>query len=61
MNRTNILLDIESYEDFWRYCKVCPQFRIGCAVSCELRKHLKIPPHGSQYRFQGTTFGRSTE
>lgn len=27
----------------------CPNFKLGCAVDCVLRKRFKIPPHGSKY------------
>ncbi|MBS7657098.1 MAG: hypothetical protein QXI71_02160 [Candidatus Bathyarchaeia archaeon] len=42
-----------TYEDFWCYCKLCCDFKQGCAGDCEMRKQLKLPPHGRQYRFSG--------
>ena len=33
-----------------RYCQdECPDFKLGCAAECKIRKHFKIPPHGEKY------------
>jgi len=51
MSDCNVLLSFKTYEEFWRYCFCqCQNFKVGCAVSCELRKRLRIPPHGRSYK-----------
>ena len=33
-----------TYEEFWDFClNKCPNFKLGCAKTCELRKALKSP------------------
>jgi|GEM_PF-3866517 len=44
---------IKTFDGFWRLCKACAEFKLGCAMNCELRKKLGLPPHGSLYRFHG--------
>jgi len=46
-------MQIKRYEDFWRLCENCPNFHFGCALKCELRIRLKLPPHGPKYVFSG--------
>jgi len=50
MSDCKVLLTFKTYEMFWRFCfGQCRDFRVGCAVGCELRKRLGISPHGKSY------------
>ena len=50
MSEIEFSLRFKTYEEFWRYCfGQCRNFKLGCAVDCELRKRLGIPPHGKSY------------
>ena len=50
MSCCKVLLRFKKYEEFWRYCfGQCRDFKVGCAVDCEVRKQLRIPPHGRSY------------
>jgi hypothetical protein len=50
MSGCDVLLRFKTYEEFWRFCYgQCRDFRVGCAVGCELRKELGIPPYGKLY------------
>jgi len=50
INACKILLKFASYEEFWRFCfGQCQDFKVGCAVDCELRKQLVILSHGKSY------------
>jgi len=50
MSDCRVLLRFKTYEEFWCYCfGQCRDYRVGCAVDCELRKRFGIPPHGKSY------------
>ena len=41
---------LETPEQALYYClNYCPRLSYGCAKTCEIRRHFKIPPHGPKY------------
>ena len=41
---------VKSAKDAVRYCTLyCAERGLGCALTCKLRKHFKIPPFGDKW------------
>jgi len=53
LNKTKLRHDPRIFQDEREalgYClRYCQQFKNGCALDCQIRKHWKIPPHGNKY------------
>lgn len=46
-------VEFGTFEEFWKYCNGgCPNYKEGCATTCELRRKLKISPFGT-FKWQG--------
>ena len=62
MDDPEVLLRFRTYEEFWCFCfSQCRDFKLGCAVRCELREKLGIPPFGKSYLGKMQTYQDAIE